>query len=122
MLLVERFVNRSQHHLGCISTFLDIMAPIGQYLWLNYGHKPILLTNDCVASQPLSVLLDRKLRGFSRSNLKHSSPLGEPCTSLVKGCTTGTKPVKPLSGGLTVGASKVNHTLINLNTRKDIGL
>jgi hypothetical protein len=65
---------------------------------------PILLADNGIASQTLRILLDSKLRGFSGTNLQHSSPLGKPGTSLIVLLAPLSKTVVALGGGLYISS------------------
>ncbi|KAF7024954.1 hypothetical protein CFC21_037212 [Triticum aestivum] len=61
MLVVEGLVAGSKDDLSHVSTAVNVMRSINKDLRLNNGHQPILLADDGIASQTLSVLVDGEL-------------------------------------------------------------
>jgi len=49
MVVVQGLVHGSKNGLGHRCTFLDVMAPVGQYLWLDDWDESILLADDGIA-------------------------------------------------------------------------
>lgn len=116
-MVVQGLVDRSEHGFGDCSALLDIVRPISEHLRLNNRDEPVLLAYDRVPGQPLGVVLDGELGWLGGPDLQDSTPLGEPGTDLVVLGAAGTEGVKPLGGGLPIGARELDDALVNLDTR-----
>ena len=56
LVVAKGLVNSGQHSLCLCLADLNAVAAICQDLRLNNGHQSILLADDCVPSQPISIL------------------------------------------------------------------
>lgn len=116
MLIIQGLVDCSKHLLSHRCASLDIVAPVGKNLGLHNRRKSILLAYDCVPCQSLSILLDRQLRRLRRPDLQHGPPLREAGTSLVVLGAPGAEGVEALCGRLSIRASQVDGSLVDLDT------
>lgn len=78
-------------------------------------HAPVLLANDGISRQPLSVLLDRELRGFDHSDLEHRPPLGETSPGVVVRGAPLVQIVEALRRRLAVGSPQVDRALVHFD-------
>jgi len=101
------------------SASLDIVASVGEDLWLNDWHKTVLLADSSVSGESVGGLSDRELTWHTVTNLEDSSPLGEAAALVIERLSTASKSIKTLSGVLPVGSWKDNKSLIELNTGVD---
>lgn len=122
MMIIQRLIHGRQHRLRGRRTPVNIMGPICQDLGLHNRHEPVLLTDDGIPRQPLSILLNAQLRRLSGPNLEHGPPLGEACPRLVVLLAAAAQGVEPLRGGLAVGAGDVDGALVDLDPRDDVVL
>jgi len=121
-VLVECLVASSKHPLGHFSTPVNVMGSINEDLWLHNGDKPILLADNGISCQALGIEINRELRGLICADLEDSTPLGKAGTSFIVLGAPLAKVIMALGGGLTIGASKLNGALVNLDARKDSSL
>jgi hypothetical protein len=98
------------------------MRSINKDLRLNNGHQTVLLADDGIASKTLGVLVNGKLRWLVGADLEDGTPFGKAGSSLVVLGAALAKVVMTLGGGLLVGSSELDNTLVHLDAREDIGL
>lgn len=119
MVVVERLVDRREHRLGDGGALLNVVGTVGEHLRLNDGHQPVLLADDGVAGQALSILLDGQLRRLGGADLKDGTPLGEASAGLVVLAAPGAEGIKALGGGLAVGSGELDGALVDLDPGDD---
>jgi len=122
MVLVESLVAGSKDHLSDVSAALNVMRAIDEDLRLHNRNQTILLADDGIASKTLSIQVNGKLRWLVGANLEDSTPLGKAGTGLVVLGTALAKVIMALGGGLLVGASDLDGTLVDLDAREDTSL
>lgn len=110
MVIIQSFVNRGENSLGNRRTFLDVMVTVSENFRFDDRSHPILLADYGVASQPLSVLLNRQLRRLGGADFQHRPPLGEPRAEVVES----------LSGGFPISSGELDCPLVHLDARNRI--
>lgn len=122
-VLVEHgFHDGAEDLLGDAGAGLDVVAAVGEDLWLNDWHKTVILADRAVASKGVGSLVDGELTWESGTDLEDGSPLGEPASLLVESLGSGGETVETLGGALLVGSSKNDESLIELDTGVDASL
>lgn len=119
MVVVERLVDRREHRLSDglghhQEAPVNVVWPVCEHLQVNDGHQPVLLADDGVAGQALSILLDGQLQRLGGADLKDGTPLGEVSAGLVVLAAPGAEGIKALSGGLTVGSGELDGDAVLL--------
>ena len=120
----EILVKHGLHHcaedkLGDACALFDRVGSVSEDLRLDDGHKTVVLADGTIAGEGVSSLTDAKHAWAATADLEDGSPLGEAATFSIEGGGAAIQTVKTLSGLLTVGASDINETLVELDASVD---
>ena len=122
VVVVERLVHGGQHLLCDGSTDLDAVGPVDEDLRLDDGYEAVLLANDGVPGEAVGVLGDGEEGGLGGPDLEDGAPLGEAGAGLVVLSAALAQVVEALRGGLAIGASELDGTLVDLDAREHVTL
>lgn len=114
------------HHAGedalrDAGTGVDRVVSINHDLGLNDRYETVVLADSTIAGESVGSLVDAQLGGSTVSNidLEDTSPLGKAASRLIEGLAASSESIKTLSGGLVLGSSHDDNTLVDLNSSQD---
>jgi len=107
--------------LGDAGTGVDRVVSINHDLGFNDGYETVVLADSTIAGESVGGLVDAQLGGgtVGNINLEDTSPLGKTASLLVECLAASSESIKALSGGLVLGSSHDDNTLVDLNSSQD---